>query len=45
MKFVTALAAAISVSAITPAFAQDAASKAEPTPAVTVSGSATIASD
>lgn len=46
MKSVTALAAAMLVSATAaPAFAQDAASESEPTPAVTVSGSATIASD
>lgn len=45
MKFVTALAAAISVSAIaTPVLAQEAAPAAEVAP-VTVSGSATIASD
>ncbi|MCD2324400.1 TorF family putative porin [Sphingomonas sp. IC-56] len=46
MKSVTALAAAMLVSATAaPAFAQDSASESEPTPAVTVSGSATIASD
>ncbi|MDV3458939.1 TorF family putative porin [Sphingomonas sp. HF-S4] len=45
MKSVPALAAAMFVFAIAaPAFAQDAA-ETEPTPAVTVSGSATIASD